>query len=186
MISRPRSGRPRKFNDRTRRCIFQLARRHPRWTYAALGANIPGTDTRMSRSTIRRLLRTYGLRKWKSKKRIPLSKETAQKRVAFCREWAGFTEWEKLIFSDECSVQRGSNSPVQFVFRFQNEAFLQDFVNLSYQRRDISQMIWGGIWIGGRSKLVIMQPDHEAPRNGYSSRSYTDALDSNGRHIRLI
>jgi transposase len=61
--SKPRSGRLQKFNDRTRRYIFQLARKYPQWTYAALGANIPGMDIRISRSTIRRLLRIYRLRK---------------------------------------------------------------------------------------------------------------------------
>lgn len=143
--SRPRSGRPAKINRRTRRYIFRLARKHPRWSYAAIGANIPSTNDYLSKSTIKRVLRTYGLRKWKSKKRIPLNKETAKKRRAFCRNWAGFDDWEKFIFSDECSAQRGSNSPVQFVLRFQTEAFLQEFINLKPHGRDISQIIWGGI-----------------------------------------
>jgi transposase len=113
--SRPRSGRPPKFNDSTRRYIYRLARKHPRWSYSAI---IADPDESISRSTIQRILRRYILRKWKSKKRIHLTADDARKRLIFCRKWANFDRWEDVIFSDECTVQRGSNSPVQFVFRF--------------------------------------------------------------------
>lgn len=152
-----------------------MARKYPRWSYRALIANTPGV---VSRSTIRRILQSYDLRKWKAKKRIPLNPDVAKKRLDWCRNWATFTRWEDMIFSDECSVQRGSNSPVQFVFRFQDEAFRQDLVNLESHGRDISQMIWGAIWIGGRSELVVMERDQDAPRQGYSSVSYIDALNN--------
>jgi hypothetical protein len=99
----------------------------------------------VSRSSIKRILKSFGLRKWKSKNRILLSRETAKKRREFCRQWARFSDWEKLIFSDEYSIQRGSNSPVQFVLRIQNEAFMQDIINLTTHGLDLSRMIWGGI-----------------------------------------
>lgn len=38
-------------------------------------------------------------------------------------------------------------------------------------------MIWGAIWIGGRSEIVIMERDSEAAANGYSSWSYMEALN---------
>lgn len=106
----------------------------------ALIANFPEG---ISRSTIQRILKTYNLRKWKSKKRIPLTKELAEKRLIFCLEWASFDQWENIIFSDECSVERDSNSPVQFVFRFQDEAFRQDLLNLTSHGRGISQNGFG-------------------------------------------
>jgi transposase len=37
-------------------------------------------------------------------------------------------------------------------------------------------MVWGAIWIGGRSDIVIMQPDEDAPRGGYTTRSYLKVL----------
>jgi transposase len=99
--SRPRKGGPVKFSAYTKRYIYRIARRHPAWSYKALIANTPGGP---SRTTIRRILYRYGLRKWKSKERIPLTREDTRERRHFCRDWAGFTEWEKVMFSDESSV----------------------------------------------------------------------------------
>jgi transposase len=172
--SNPRCGRPKKLSRQAIRYIFRMARKHPRMSYRALSANTPGSP---SRSTIRRVLKTYGLRKWKSKKRIPLTPEAAKRRRAWVREWAQFSQWERVVFSDECSVQRRSNSKVQHVFRFVSEAYRDDLVNLVNHGKDISQMIWAGIWIGGRSKLIIMERDENAPRRGYTANSYIDALE---------
>lgn len=38
-------------------------------------------------------------------------------------------------------------------------------------------MIWGAIWIGGRSDLIFMERDEAAPRQGYSAKSYIQVLD---------
>jgi hypothetical protein len=38
-------------------------------------------------------------------------------------------------------------------------------------------MVWGAIWLGGRSDLVIMERDENAPRGGYTANSYIAALD---------
>jgi hypothetical protein len=38
-------------------------------------------------------------------------------------------------------------------------------------------MIWGAIWLGGRSDIVVMARDEDAPRGGYTSRSYLEVLE---------
>jgi hypothetical protein len=43
--------------------------------------------------------------------------------------------------------------------------------------KDITIMIWGAIWIGGRSDVVIMERDPIAERNGYTSASYMEVLE---------
>ncbi|KAJ5406535.1 transposase [Penicillium sp. CMV-2018d] len=71
-----------------------------------------------------------------------------------------------MIFSDECSVQRKSNSHVQFVFRLKDETYRPDLVNLQLHGKQISQMVWGAIWIGGRSDLIIMEKE---PGHGFNA-----------------
>ena len=166
-----RSGRPQKL---TSQAIYRLVRRSPRLSWKALVASTPYG---VSKTTIRRVLRKYNLRKWKSKKRIPLNKVDTKKRYEFTKLWRHFTDWNSVIFSDECSVQRKSNSHNEYVFRFDFEAFREDLVNLTCHGKDISQMVWGSIWIGGRSKLVIMERDEIAPRQGYSANSYIKSLE---------
>jgi transposase len=72
--SRPRTGRPEKLTQSEKRYIYMLARRNPSLTYSALG--VVGTKT-ISRSTIWRVFRLYNLKKWRSKKRIYLTKDSA-------------------------------------------------------------------------------------------------------------
>ena len=43
--------------------------------------------------------------------------------------------------------------------------------------KDISLMIWGSIWIGGHSDLIIMQRDSSSDQGGYSAASYLDVLE---------
>ena len=43
--------------------------------------------------------------------------------------------------------------------------------------KDIKVMIWGAIWIGGRSNVVIMERDPMAAKNGYTTASYISVLE---------
>jgi transposase len=86
--SRPRKGRPQKLSKATKRWVYRLVRRRPDISWKALTIKTPGQP---SISTIRRALRKYHIRKWRSKKRIPLSKEVARKRYIFTRLWLRYT-----------------------------------------------------------------------------------------------
>ena len=39
-------------------------------------------------------------------------------------------------------------------------------------------MVWGAIWVGGCSDIVIMERDEESKRGGYSANSYIRVLDA--------
>jgi transposase len=43
--------------------------------------------------------------------------------------------------------------------------------------KDMAQMFWDAIWVGGRSKLIIMEWDEGSARYGYSSLSYQTTLE---------
>ena len=43
--------------------------------------------------------------------------------------------------------------------------------------KDICIRVGGAIWLGGRSDLVVMEGDPDAPRGGYSAWSYIQVLD---------
>jgi hypothetical protein len=63
--SRSKSGRPRKYNDRTRRYVYLLVCRNPCLSWVALEDLAPGG---LSKLTIRRILCKYKTKKWKSQK----------------------------------------------------------------------------------------------------------------------
>jgi transposase len=91
--SLPRNGRPEKLTHRERRYIKQLVRRRPKLAYKALVGHV---DTKVSYSTIRRVLRQHNLRKWRSMKRIKLTKEGAREHLKFARFWGDTKHPERL------------------------------------------------------------------------------------------
>jgi transposase len=78
--SKPRTGRPEILTRREKRYILQLAKRYPQYSLQMLTGTL---DTRISRSTVRRVLREQRMRKWRAQKRIPLSKAVARDRYHF-------------------------------------------------------------------------------------------------------
>jgi transposase len=82
--SKPRTGRPEILTRREKRYIIQLAKRKPCLTTQLL-TNI--VDARISRSTVRRVLRHHRMRKWRAQKRIPLTKAVAMARYKFACLW---------------------------------------------------------------------------------------------------
>ena len=82
--AKPRTGRPEVLTRREKRYIIQLAKRKPRLSIQMLTDTL---DTRISRSTVRRVLRQHRMRKWRAKKRIPLTKAVARERYQFACFW---------------------------------------------------------------------------------------------------
>jgi len=60
--------------------------------------------------------------------------------------------------------QQKSNCIHQYVFCFKDERLRKDLVNLVNHGKDIRQMEWASIWLGGRSNLVIMERDEFSPK----------------------
>ena len=65
----------------------------------------------VSVSTVDRALRENGIKKWLAKKRAKLTPEHAQKRLACAKAHQDWTtkDFEGVIWSDECSVERSRN-----------------------------------------------------------------------------
>ncbi|EAQ83841.1 hypothetical protein CHGG_07812 [Chaetomium globosum CBS 148.51] len=147
--SRPRKGRPPVLTRREKRYIVLLVKKNRTIAKKAL---VNATGKVVSYSTIRRCLRSHHIRKWRAMKRIPLTKEVAKDRYNFACDW--------LENIDE------------FLQKFDKR-----FVNLqNHVKANISIMLWGMVWKGGRSDLIVMERDEDAPRRGYTARSYQKAL----------
>jgi hypothetical protein len=50
-------------------------------------------------------------------------------------------------------------------------------VDMYPRGKDIRVMVWGIIWVGGRSDLFIMNRDELLKKIGYSARSYLEVLN---------
>ena len=83
----------------------------------------------------------------------------------------------KGIYSDEASLQNSANTPNPWVWRLPSQKWDEDKVNTQdHVKPTIKLMIWGAIWKGGRSELVVMQRDESTAAHSYTSWSYIEAL----------
>lgn len=161
--------------DREKRILHRLARENPSWTYATLLQELPFN---ISRHTVIRHLKEYGLVNWRAKKRQLLTQKTADIRLAWCQSHLNWTEndWYNVIFSDECSVERGAGKGTKWIWRHTGQAFDKDKVQTRNKTKDIRVMVWGAITYNQVSDLIIMQRDMKAKRQGYTAESYIQAL----------
>ena len=157
-VSKSRFGRPGVLSDRDKRYIIRYARLNPRWTYAKLKVEA-GLDC--SKATLYRTLKSYGLTNWLAKKRPLLTPEVAKKRLDWCllrAEWT-FEQWSKVIWSDECSVEKGSGKQRAWVFRYPDEKWKKEMIQPVPKGKGVSVMVWAAFWGDGRSDLYKLARD---------------------------
>ncbi len=140
-VRKPRSGRPPIVTDRARRHIIRIARLNPRITYEDLKKESGHT---YSKATAYRIFKEYGFTNWLAQKRPLLTEEVAAKRLAWCleRRYWGWEEWSKIIWSDECSVERGSGKDRAWVFRFPDEKWTKAMIQPVKKGKGVTVMVW--------------------------------------------
>jgi len=177
-VSKPRSGRPKSCSVREQRHIIRTARAKPEITYQEL---LERTGVNCSKSTVYWILKKYGLTNWLAKKRPLLREEDAAKRLAWAKERNDWTpdEWSKVIWTDECSVERGTGKSRKWVFRTPVDKWKKEHIRAVPKGKDVSVMVWGAFWGEGRSDLNQMERDPLAKSKGYSAKSYLKILDDN-------
>lgn len=184
----PRTGRPPKLSVHEKKIVCRKARAAPKIEYSELAkastfVNADGTpSTPPSRSTLYRCLKGYRLRNFRCKLRPKLNKVHALKRLQFCKEYRHF-RWARrtLKFTDECSVQKGSGHNTEWCFRYDEEKWRREMITEVRTSRVPAQMVLASVWLDERgeprrSPLVIMERDSDAPKGGYTSKSYIQAL----------
>ena len=102
-----RSGVPKKLTYHVEHRIVTIARRKPKFTYAQLKLE---ADTDVSHSTLKRIPHKHHITNWRARKLPHLTEQHVKLRLAFARKYRSWTiqEWRNVIFSDECSVKRGT------------------------------------------------------------------------------
>jgi transposase len=173
--SLPRTGRPTKLSKQLKRKILSFVREKPKAEYVQVRTYI---DNQVSSSTIYRFLKSKGITNWICKKRPFLSVEVVKKRRKWCSdrlEWDD--EWRNIIFSDECSLERGAGAKRAWCFRTPGQKWDKDMIQTHKKGKDLSVMIWGAIWLGGRSDIIFMERDMTAKKEGYTQKSYLKVLE---------
>jgi len=175
--SLPRQGRPPSHDDRVDRRIIRYVRINPKTTYAQMRRAL---DILLSDDTLVRILDKVGLKHWRAASRPALTQELANIRLKWAKDHLGWTQEQRdaVIFSDECSVERGAGGLWPWVWRTPAQKWDKAMIVPHKKGNDISVMVWAAIWGLERSDLIIMSRDPEGEREGCTAASYIKDFSS--------
>ena len=152
---RPRSGRPRATTLRQDRTIRLMHLRNRFKTATRTAMEIPGRNRpTVSRDTVLRRLRSFGIRCRRPYVAAPLSAAHRRRRLASANQHQRFLarQWRNTLFTDKAKVMIDFNDRRQRVFRRVRERFSDACV----KQVDRSTMVWGGISHQGKTDLVFI------------------------------
>jgi hypothetical protein len=108
-----------------------------------------------------------------------LTEQHRRDRKAFCLA-NRTTSWSKAIFSDECSVEKGTGKKKAWVWGNPTHKWDPNLIETFPKGKQAFVMVWGAICLQGlygtRSPLVMMERDLTSKKIGYSAWSYTEAM----------
>ncbi|TKA64438.1 hypothetical protein B0A49_10136 [Cryomyces minteri] len=128
--------------------------------------------------TIRSILKRHYIFHWIATKRPLLQEKHAKMRLRWAKAHLNWSDaqWANVIWSDECSVERGSGKKAKWVWSTLSQKWEKDFVAEHPTAKEIRVMVWAAFYGGGRSNCFVMCRDQNAKKKGYPSISYAEAL----------
>lgn len=159
-LSAPRSGRPRKTTKQLDRVLVRDVLANRRASARSIAVVVEEQyGAVLSPSTIRNRLHEAGLNGRSARKKPYLSKKHREQRRAYARKLLKLSEsdWQKMMFSDEASVQLHGATGRVWVWRKVDEAFCDGTVKLSFPSSRQSLMIWGCMSRAGVGTLHICE-----------------------------
>lgn len=87
-------------------------------------------------------------------------------------------EWGIVVWSDECSVERGRGKGDEWCFRTPAQKWHPEMVQTFGTNKNMKTMVLAAFWDNGRTSLYIMDRDFESKKHGYSANSYLEVLDA--------
>jgi len=149
-----RTGRPWKTTERQRRLLCKTSRNNPFLTAREIWTEA-GIMPEVSLTTVKRYLRQNNLHGRVAAKKPLLSKQQIKNRKQWCRSYLSFSpaQWQKVIFSDECRIERHAGSRT-FVRRPINDRFRSKYTLKTVKYGGFSVMVWGLIRADGTKVLI--------------------------------
>lgn len=148
-------GRPRKTSVQDDRAIVRESKRDRRQPLAEIQVNVlPNVSIR----TIKRRLLEHEIKKWRAANRPKIDAIIARKRLEWALRYKDWTweDWVRVVWSDECSVEKGADPRQVWVFRTPYEKWHKDCINPSQHSGRVSVMIWGCFAGGIKGPIVVV------------------------------
>ena len=161
----PRSGRPQKMDSRSLRHLKISLEGDRRQSLSDLTTTINNAATHpVHPRTIRRAIRgPLGMNAHIAAKKPYLKPSHRQARYAWAKEHRGWgaDDWEKVVWTDESSVEIGKGSKVVWVWRKPGERYLEKCLTPTFKSGRQSLMIWGCMAHGRLGPLIRIPKDQK-------------------------
>jgi len=137
----PIPGRHNIIDTRTHCCLVRESKRACR---LPLSESCNEVAPHASVRTIKRALTSVNIKKWRARKRAFLKDEHAAKRLAWAKKYKDWTHdnFEGVIFSDKCMVEKSKNPKGIWVFRTPEEKWHKDCIHGVTKGPGIRLMVW--------------------------------------------
>jgi len=126
----PKPGRPKIITTRTCRRLVRESKKARHQSLSELRNDHDGAP-HASLVSVKRALASVNIKKWRARKRALLKYEHAVKRLAWAMEYKNWTkeDFEVVIFSDECMVEKSKDPNGIWVFRTPEEKWYKDCIH---------------------------------------------------------
>jgi len=153
-----KSGRRPKNTQRSERSLNQMSKKNPQKTARDLFINWKSSQTN-SLSTVKRILRKYGLFGRFAAKKPYLNERHIKNRLKWCRDYSKLLPsfWNKVIFSDESRIKLFSRRR-QYVRRPQGSKYSPKYITKTVKFGGNSIMVSGAIKEDG-TRVLLRCPD---------------------------
>ncbi|KAE8550201.1 hypothetical protein EYB25_006422 [Talaromyces marneffei] len=110
-------------------------------------------------------------RKWKQRKRPEILPLNAQKRLAWALRYEAYTprEWQRILWTDECTVERGKGGQLIWTWHSLTEQLREHDIREIRTGKSIKKMFWGGFKFDQRSPLVPLTSDGSSAGGGITA-----------------
>lgn len=160
ILSKSRSGRPRKLTEREERTILQAVKRNPRITASKISENIKNSfDKDVHEDTVRKIIKRNGYRSHVARRKPYISEVNRKKRMEFANEYINKPQefWESVLFSDESKFCIFGIKGRKLVWRKSGTAFDKENLVPTVKHGGGGIMVWGCMAAKGVGNLVFIE-----------------------------
>lgn len=164
-----KSGRKPKNTQRAERSLIRMSKQNPLKTARDLFMVWKSSQT-SSVSTVKRILRKYGLLGRIAAKKPYLNERHVKNRLKWCRDYSKLLPsfWNEMIFTDESRIELFSRRR-EYVRRPERSRYNIKYTTKTVKFGGKSLMVWGAIK-GDGTRVLIRCPDR------MNSEAYKDVL----------
>lgn len=175
--SQYRSGQPKKLSLEQERDLIQKAQEDEHIEMRGLHEAV---QQHTSKSTVRGLFRNIHKRKWRQRQRPEIQPIHAEKRLNWARryEYLSPEDWRRVIWTDECSVERGKGIRPIWTWNSPTEQLEKQDIYGVRTGKSVKQMFWAGFSYDRRTGLVPLDGDPDSRHHGVTSSIISDLYRS--------